>query len=207
MSSARHTQRTCETYVALTISPNSTTFSPRMRKSPRHASAKTSWWYIRSTVSSRTRLAAAHRLSTSLLKTSVQHGTHRIDHTTSRPLEASAHLAEPRASSLTGAKRTNHGVGSGDWQGIWAQGAPRVGGLRIDVLSTQSTRDPEVVNGIRESIADGHPGRAEEKVQGFRPKHNFALPLSTFTREPVRHSLVQRRLPQADMAESLRRVI
>ncbi len=57
------------------------------------------------------------------------------------------------------------GWGSGDWQGIWAQGAPRVRGLRIDVLSTQSTRDPEVVNGIRESIADGHPGRAERRYK------------------------------------------
>jgi len=41
----------------LTISPSKTTFSPRMRKRPTHCSANTSWWYILSTVSSKTRLA------------------------------------------------------------------------------------------------------------------------------------------------------
>lgn len=41
-----------------TISPNSTTFSPRMRNRPRGNSAKAFPWYIRSTVSSRTKFAA-----------------------------------------------------------------------------------------------------------------------------------------------------
>jgi len=41
----------------LTISPSKTTFSPRMRKRPTHCSANRSWWYILSTVSSKTKLA------------------------------------------------------------------------------------------------------------------------------------------------------
>ena len=40
-----------------TISPSNTTFSPRMRKRPCQCSANALPWYIRSTVSSRTRLA------------------------------------------------------------------------------------------------------------------------------------------------------
>ena len=44
-----------------TISPIKTTFSPRMRNRPCQLSAKALPWYIRSTVSSSTRLATAKR--------------------------------------------------------------------------------------------------------------------------------------------------
>ena len=133
-----------------TISPKSTTFSPRMRNSPHHFSANVLPAYIRSTVSSRTRFAKP-RGDVLTFKNFTVHvlqanNAYQTGHRSAVRHEASDHLAGRRASFLTKQKRkrcagrrnlTEHSVG---------------GGLGANVLSTQSTREPDVVNGMRESM-------------------------------------------------------
>ena len=74
-----------------------------------------------------------------------------------RHLGASCHLGGPQAYSLARPRQNGRQTGGGGRRGhgrhIEAQDALQVRGLGTDVLSTQSTSDPEVVKGMRESIA------------------------------------------------------
>ena len=133
-----------------TISPNKTTFSPRMRNSPHHFSANVLPAYIRSTVSSSTRLAEARRgwKVNWMFKSSMcerRDRAYRTDHKSAARHEVFDHLSGRRASFLAKDKEIKGRVGDAH---DWARGA----GARADVLSTQSTREPDVVNGMSESM-------------------------------------------------------
>ncbi len=80
-----------------TISPNRTTFSPRMRNSPHHFSANVSPAYIRSTVSSRTRFANSGR---SNFPCAGMQQTYRIGHKSAALREVSGHRVGRQASFL-----------------------------------------------------------------------------------------------------------
>jgi hypothetical protein len=121
---------------------------PRMRNSPHHFSANVLPTYIRSTVSSRTRFAKPREggwkekknSSVYALRQRERQGAYRTGHKSAARREVSGHLSGRRASFLgkdKERKRKEGGTGSG---------------ARADVLSTQSTREPDVVNGMRESI-------------------------------------------------------
>ena len=84
---------------------------------------------------------------------------HQTGHRSVAPLEVSYRRVEQRASSLLVGNQVQAWARGGPaGQGMGAQSARRVRGLGIDVLSTQSTRDPEVVKGMSESIAGRQPG-------------------------------------------------
>jgi len=73
---------------------------------------------------------------------------HRIDHMSEGRLATSCHLSGLPTSSLIEERRKWSEKDMAQLRGRQSLGA--------DVLSTQSTRDPEVVNGINESMARLH---------------------------------------------------
>ena len=102
--------------MTLTISPSNTTFSPRIRNKPLHASAKTSWWYIRSTVSSRTRFAGESGKLFNTSYTSILQmcrDAHQTDRMSAIRLAIFYRLEARRASSLKRARAKGVGMGEG----------------------------------------------------------------------------------------------